>query len=597
MAGGAPRNFHVLFVHGVGTHSKLSSLFQAYQSLRANTRSSEVAIDYEDLNPEWRLQLFDDSADPPYLKLYVPGAPAGTPNAVYLYEVNYSALAGVVRTNHPLDLTELFVGFDLAVNAARDRLKKSTIKAAPAGGYDPDHAALARTLQRLAGVLVAATVPILGAPSLVLRRWTENLVAIFTRFFEDVATFALDRTGEQLISAHFDRTVEAIMQSSRFERADGNHAPDVLVIAAHSLGTVVTHSYVVRTLAEGREPPSRVLTFGSPIGLVCWLWLFLDFLGMDIERRYTGEGHASYFSWGVLRSEQPVPSSPILWINVVNQLDPIATAFPVDYVDLAHPPERNARLLAGGRIHHRFTRIGSTASAHTSYFDDRAGFLELVSRVAGLRAGAPEEVMNLRSSSQQWEETIDRLRRLRLQCWLGGVVAIALYIAAIAWASATPLLLWLVIAFACPPITIGTLAFCQRFICSTPTKRNSSKAIKSLPWLDFWSFPHRLRQQFRGDITEEEEAARVLGPRPGLAWKAWMWFVSFLPSLFGMLLPLIVLGSIDSWETPWRLVVEYWKWTLAALVVFPVYVVAFAVSEFLAHWRTAMISATNPTVQ
>ena len=586
-------------------HTRLSSLLEAYQALRANTRNPETAIEFEDLNPEWRLQIFDDGAGTPYLKLHLPGATRGATDAIYLYEVNYSALAGVVRANHPLDLTGLFVGFDLAVNVARSRLEKNRPEAAPASAYSTDHASLALTVQKLAGVFVAATVPLLGVPSILFKRYTQGLVATFTRFFEDIATFALDMNGEQLISAHMDRTVECILDPGRFKEGDTEYARDVLVIAAHSLGTIVTHSYVVRHgLGSGRGLPSRVLTFGSPIGLVCWLWLFLDFLGMDFTRRQQDD--ARYFTWNALvRADKSSPLPPIQWINVVNHLDPIATAFPLDYVNLANSPAENANSLDGGRIHHRFIRTGgSAASAHTAYFDDRQGFLEILSRLAGLRAGPPGAVLDPaaqlapgaatpRQASEHWKEGIDALYRLRICLWLGGLAAIGVYLGAIAWASNSWWLLWLVLLFGCPPITIGMLAFCQRLICGKPTKRNSGAAIERLPWGDLWSFPHRMRHWFRGGQTEGEEAAEVLGPGPGSVRKTWMWFLSFLPSLFAMLLPVFALWSVDGSGAARDLVTEYWKWIVPALLVFTVYLIAFAISEFVMQWRAAVIKATN----
>jgi hypothetical protein len=385
---------HVLFVHGVGTHSRLSSLLQAYQALRANIRSPEAPTGYEDWNPEWKLREFDDGAGTPttpHLKLALDATTPGATEAVYLYEVNYSALAGVVRTNQPIDLTGLFVGFDLAVNVARKRLKEKPVQPRPAGRYDIDDSELALTVQKLSGVFVAATVPILGIPSLVFSRFTRNIVAIFTRFFEDIATFALDMNGEGLISAHVDRTVESILESGSFKHGDEKYGRDILVIAAHSLGTIVTHSYLVRHgLGSDRDVPARVLTFGSPIGLVCWLWLFLDFDGMDFRRRDPDVSH--YFTWKPLIGPPSYPELPaMLWINVVNHLDPIATAFPLDYVNLAQSSAENAGALSGGRVHQRFINTGdSVGSAHTAYFDDRKGFLEILGRITGLRTGPPE---------------------------------------------------------------------------------------------------------------------------------------------------------------------------------------------------------------
>src|SRR6188508_1251253 len=111
-------------VHGVGRHAPLSSLLEVYQSFRSNTRSPEAPLIYEDRIQDWRLDEVNEGTAPPYLKL-IPRFPDARADivAVYIYEVNYSALAGVVRQNHPLDLTTLFVGLDLAVAAARQALK------------------------------------------------------------------------------------------------------------------------------------------------------------------------------------------------------------------------------------------------------------------------------------------------------------------------------------------------------------------------------------------------------------------------------------------------------------------------------------------
>ena len=156
---------------------------------------------------------FDDTGPPRYLQLVprYPGLQAG-PDSVYLYEVNYSALAGIIRANQPIDLTQLFLGFDLAANLARQRLNRDLKELSSATGLRQD-ALIARQVQKLAGVLVAATVPVLGIPAVVFRQFTRNLVSAFTRFFEDIVTFALDKNGEQMISKHVDRTLQNIVES------------------------------------------------------------------------------------------------------------------------------------------------------------------------------------------------------------------------------------------------------------------------------------------------------------------------------------------------------------------------------------------------
>jgi hypothetical protein len=70
----------------------------------------------EDQIPGWRLTHFEEGATPPYLTLEPRVAPPpGSVGAVRMYEVNYSSFAGVVRQNHRIDLTNLFLGLDFAV--------------------------------------------------------------------------------------------------------------------------------------------------------------------------------------------------------------------------------------------------------------------------------------------------------------------------------------------------------------------------------------------------------------------------------------------------------------------------------------------------
>jgi hypothetical protein len=596
MPDGTSRNVHVLFVHGVGSHSRLASLMQAYQSLRADPRSAEAPIRAEDPIPDWRLDEFVDnsgSGATPRLKL----TNKTEQRTVYLYEVNYSTLAGVIRGNQPLDLTALFVGFDLAVNVARTRLaEEPPARPRAEGRLDIDHLGLAQTVQKLAGVFVAATMPILGIPSLVFRRFTETLVGLYTRFFEDIATFALDMNGVALISAHFDRTVRNIVESNLF--VDGR---DSFMIAAHSLGTVVTHDYLVRQRAsENAEVlPEKLLTYGSPIGLVCWLWLLLDFRAMDFSRPM----ELGYFIWNPDRAADQ-PLAPLQWINVVNQLDPIATAFPVEYVALARTPQQNIDSLAGGRIHHRFIDTGDAAGvAHTTYLHDRKGLLEILSRMAGLRAGSAEDVRNpdtdaqARTGARHWREAIARLARLRRLTWLAGLGLIAAYLGVLAWFCRgwAPLLLLLPL-YGYPPLTIGALAFFQRLIFSRPTKRTSIDAIESLHWHDPQSRPHRMRQAWRRHLSQQQERDVVMAAAPGLPRKLLLWLVSFTPSLLAMLLPLAVASRYtERWPAARGELMDHAVISAAlALALFTAYLMAFALSEFSAHWRRAIEQATAP---
>ena len=596
------RNVHVLFVHGVGMHSRLSSLLQAYQSLRANLRSTEAPISYEDPIAGWRVAEFDDGVGgtaAPRITLTTPGETG----AVYLYEVNYSALAGVIRRNQPLDLTALFVGFDLAVNVARARLQANRpARPRPDGRLDIDDVAMALAAQKLAGVFVAATVPILGLPSLVFRRFTSTVIGVFTRFFEDIATFALDMNGEALISAHIDRTVQSIVQSPAFLPAGEGFDRDSLVIAAHSLGTVVAHSYLVRNRSARDRLPDRLLTFGSPIGLVWWLWMFLDFNEMNVDKPNSKD--LRYFTWNPLPPPAVSPGT-FLWINVVNHLDPIASAFPLECVCVSQTPAENARWLGGGRVHQRFIRTGSSpGSAHTGYFDDREGFLEILGRIAGLRAEPAEDVRDpqaqpadaqSRSGAAHWQESIDELARLRIWWWMGGLAAIGAYLSVIAWLCHSWVPFFFLPLYAWPPLTIGTIAFFQRLLYSRPTKRTSVQGIDGLPWNDIRAKPHRLRQDWRGDFTHEEEREFVLSRRTGHVERWSKWLLSFFPSLAAMVLPFATtIQAAEHGREGWNYVQGHFQLVgLLMLAVFTVYLIAFAISEFTLHWRHVIELATT----
>lgn len=598
------RNVHVLFVHGVGTHSRLSSLLQAYQALRADTRSGEAPLGIEDPIPDWKLAEFAESANSsasPRLKLTSVAEPDTT---VYLYEVNYSALAGVVRQNQPLDLTALFVGFDLAVNVARKRLESEPpVRPAADGRLDIDHLALARTVQKIAGVFVAATVPILGIPSLVFRRFTQSMVGLYTRFFEDIATFAMDMNGEALIAAHFERTVRSIVGSDPFCLGAAGRSRDELVIAAHSLGTVVAHGYLVRQrhVNDRRHVPTQVLTYGSPIGLVCWLWLLLDFHAMDARR----PAASRYFTWAAAPPSAP-PPPPLLWINVVNLLDPIATAFPVEHLALTQSPGENRQTLVGGRVHHRYIDTHDAAgTAHTTYFNDREGFVEILSRLAELRGGRAQDVRDpaahppdtaARTQAEHWRQTQLRLARLRRGFWIGGLALVAAYLGGLAWLCRSWIPLLLLPAYGYPPLTIGLLAFFQRLTFSRPTKRTEVQAIEALPWQDVHCRPHCMRQSWRCTMSEEAEAAFVRAPARDPWMTALMGVVSFLPTLAAMLLPLAAValasGAAEVGQA-WQRATDYAGTTATlGLALFSFYLIGFAVSELTLHWGTATRLAT-----
>lgn len=571
-------------VHGVGGHDHLSNLLRTYQSFRANLTSVEVPVLGEDQIPGWRLSDFDEGADPPTLRLEpILPTPDGGVGAVVMYEVNYSGFAGVVRRNQPIDLTGLFLGLDLAICAARHR---------PRDARDPvfgaDTTAIAASLQRVAAVFCAGTVPIIGLPALLFRSYIGTFIALFTRFFEDIATFVLDKNGEQLISAHLDRTIATIARDIK----DG----DRLVIAAHSLGSVVVHNYVIRQWRnDDARTPHTVLTFGSPIGLLIWVWLFLDFENMDFRRPIDTD---RYFCWNPVSTGTGTRPT-VSWINVVNSVDPIATAFPLEALDLSTPVATVAAALEGGTIEHRFfgpARVGRVGAAHAQYLNDKKGFLEILLRASGLASGRPEEVSNgpasgkpqdvarARSAVEHWTATARTLFRLQWLLFVLAVAAITGYITVVTPRIDDDRKYVVAVLYLWPALTIGILAFFQRLSNGRPTKRINSELILDLP-NDRVSVPYRIRERVRrwlGGAADIDPMA----PSPSYPARLLANALSFLPTLAAMAVPFIWTMRVShhsSWLSSWSEVFS--ARALGALGLFMVYVIACAAFELVRHWR------------
>ena len=529
----------------------------------------------EDRIPGWRLTSVDEGATPPFLKLEprVP-PPRGGVDAVYVYEVNYASMARVIRQNQPLDLTELFVGLDLAACAARQRLDT-----APASGIGAHAIELGQRLQRISGVFAAGTVPILGLPAIAFRKYLGTFVAVFTRFFDDVATFILDKNGEELISGHLDRTMRTI--------GGAMTSDDRLVVAAHSLGSAVIHNYIVRQwAAAGRTQPvpNTVVTFGSPIGLLTWAWLFLDFDGMEFDKRLSAD---RYLCWNPVSNGTTVHQE-LSWINVVNCLDPIATAFPVQAVDLSAPEATIRAGLKGGTIEHRFfgpARVTSVGRAHVEYFNDKQGFLEILLRASGLASGAPEAVPSERTAASHWDSTCKTLTIVEWILLVSAALAIGAYCWIVAPADQKLRGLWFIVPFLCPPLTIGFLTFCQRLFLGGPTKRIPLALIRQMAWSDLVSFPYRLRERLRSPLggADVDPMARSAGYATRLLINA----ISFAPTLVLMAIPVAGLAWWSGrWPTPaaWRQVLLSAR-MLWALLFFMIYVVCCALCELARTWR------------
>ena len=645
-------NVRVLFVHGVGRHERLSSLLQAYQALRSNRLSPEPPVSREDPIPQWALTSFDEGSPLAHLKLTqkYPGQP--DPQNVYFYEVNYSSLAGIIRENQPLDITRLFVGLSLAFAVGRKRLR---IDAPPHPGVSAvgiDHLAVADSAQCLADVFVAATVPILGVFPFLLKQFTGTFVAQFIRFFEDIATFAMDKNGEKLISAHIDETIRRIAAAQTEPQSEG----DDLIVVAHSLGSVVAHNYLVRHWPAGKGPvPKIFLTLGAPIGLVCWMWLFLDFVHMEFPAGHVGAG---YFCWDPEKCSSVGTMRPIRWLNVVNHMDPIATSFPTDYAYLGIDPAVLSPFLAGGISHHFLRKGGplSAATAHTSYFDDRNGFIRLLDRVIGLEPG---EIPKHRPRQQvlkaqrHWQKMGADLQLLRAGAGASGFLFLLLYLF-ITLSVFPDIRLFLIITlYALPPVVIGILAFFQNLIWGGPNKRTTVLFINSLreellDWRTFSSFPRQLWSIWKASpfllrrlLAGNELDRDPLSEPPSWFFTKTLFLISLLPFVAAFLTPVIVEAFLchsaaipnifqlvqiphswwlilflslilcfrlnrliawllliataggwffDTWNSALVMFVKKPWLSSLAVIFFVLYVLSYAVSEFARHWRNTILA-------
>jgi hypothetical protein len=361
---------------------------------------------------------------------------------------------------------------------------------------------------------------------------------------------------------------------------------DRLVIAAHSLGSVVAHNYVVRQWTSGAARlPDTVLTFGSPIGLLVWVWLFLDFEDMDFQRPVSAD---RYFCWNPVSSGN-TPRQSMAWFNVVNSVDPIATAFPATAVDLSTPLATVVGALSGGAVEHRYfgpDRVTRVGAAHGQYFNDKQGFLQILLRASGLASGRPEDVPTGRPAAEHWMATRSLLLQVQwLLLYPVAVAALAGYFA-VTGAAFDDWRRWaFAVVYLVPPLTIGVLAFFQRLLLGGPTKRITASLIREMrPGVV--SIPYRLREAIRGAFSAAGDVD-PMAPSPSYAARLLLHAVSFAPTLAAMALPVLwmmwLTGQPVAWPSSWGDLLSLRA--LGALALFMVYVIACAAFEIVRTWR------------
>ena len=282
----------------------------------------------------------------------------------------------------------------------------------------------------------------------------------------------------------------------------------------------------------------------------------------------------------------------------MNCVDPIATSFPDDLVDLSVTRQQIRAGLRGGTVAHRFlgkatwTQVGA---AHSEYLNDKQGFIAILLRAAGMDPSPPEAVSDARTRDEHRKATLSLLGWVQLGLFAIALVAVAAYCFLVGRAFHDVRTVWFAAAFVWPALTIGVLAFFQRLMFGGQTKRIAPAILSRLHWFDLASFPYRVRLAVAtvlgrtGDIDP-------MKPGPGRLIRTLATVVSFGPTLALMSVP--VAGA--AWLTDhWPSWSEIWSrlWTfssLLALVAFMAYVVACAGFEFVRTWREVVRHLATP---
>jgi len=312
----------------------------------------------------------------------------------------------------------------------------------------------------------------------------------------------------------------------------------------------------------------------------------LDFRNMDFRDQIADGDH--YFCWNPV-SNGKTGRKVLSWINVVNCVDPIATAFPVAALDLSVSTAEIASGLKDGGIVHRFfgpAKATSVGEAHTEYFNDKEGFLAILLRAAGLAPGLPEHVPSTRSAKDHWIATQSVLHTAQWGLLGLALVAITAYCGIVAYRFNDVRTLWLVPIFAWPALTIGVLAFFQRLMLGGPTKRITTELIRELKLWDGASFPYRVREAVRFLLGRSRDVD-PMAPSPGSLVRLTVNAVSLIPALVAMSIPITSTAWLTSdWPTLAGLWTRVWSFEgLLAVASFTVYVICCAAHELIRTWR------------
>jgi hypothetical protein len=226
-------------------------------------------------------------------------------------------------------------------------------------------------------------------------------------------------------------------------------------------------------------------------------------------------------------------------------------------------------------------------SAHTNYLRDRRGFMEVLLRTVGLRAGDPADVE--RSDVEgHWRASWSALSRLRALAFAAAVTFGAAYLTAVGWHFADWTLLYWTPLFAFPVITVGGMAMVQRFFFGGASKRIGRDQMAQLSGFDLVAIPYRLRNALA------RFADLLAGGRPPAgdppAYRRWLGraakFVAFIPTVLAMSVPWAI--AISANGDPIRMLPLPAFSYLALLLCFVFYLMACAIFELLTAWQRVL---------
>lgn len=596
----------VLFVHGVGEQSQLSALLRPILSLKtdlsAGLSQTGGAKRTSDLLPDWEISGCELHLSPPYVELRRNPPSDKGPDVIRFYEFNYSNLTSVIREVSSVGLERLLADFHEDIAAATGQLTDDRNEIPAIKSSDIE---IAKEALRIGDVILAASAPMLGLFPLFTGYFgIGHVVKAYRRFFADVATCALDYPSGSLLFEHFDSAVESIRKKEKFGE------DDQFIIVAHSLGSVIAHNYLVRNWINrppsNPKPLTKLLTFGSPIGILCWLWLLTDYRGLDPARwRYSGMHSQPNFrtQWRefatFLWERKPIQNTDCLhkvtWVNVVNKLDPIATTFPDQFAFFGAEESALKTALPEGIQHTAIQKDWWHGFPHNTYFNDRSSdapptgmeaetFSNVLMEVTGLRPPRSNKYRPIHDGF--WQDAINSILWFRATSWVIGASLLASSLLIFYREPESPFLLgprllYLVpaVAYCWPRNPVRLLALWHKVLWTTWTTRNEK------PSDSHWQIIYWARDSLPGTFLRTVEKSFITDVLRRILFFG---VVALLVIVIPVCLSACAQWDVASISALRSLVAEHYFRCLLGVFSMSTSLLAFSVAEFCSAWKAIL---------